>query len=319
MLSWFSIGLGLLLMTIGADVLVRGASAIARRFGLSELFIGLTLVGFGTSTPELVSSIEAARIGAAGVALGNVVGSNIVNVLLIIGIATLIAPIAVDPRAFRRDALVLAIATIAAVGIAMTGSFGRAAGGLFIAALAAYIAFALFNERVHANAPEALRHEQEAAAFARGNANIHLAFGLSVIGLILLIVGAKLLVNGAVDIATKLEISDAIIGLTVVAIGTSLPELVTSITAAMRGKSGLAMGNIVGSNIYNILGILGLTALVAPFEVSPRIQQIDIWIMLAATALVIFFARTDHHVKRWEGAVLAALFLVYISSMIASA
>ena len=311
---------GLVILTLGADILIRGASALARRFGLSELLIGLTLVGFGTSTPELVSSIEAARAGAAGIALGNVVGSNIANILLILGLSALIAPIAVEPRSFRRDAPALALATLAAIGVALTGDFGRVAGLAFLASLAGYIALAYLSERRAPAAPETQRHEAEAAALPAAPANAPLQSILLVVGgLIALIAGAKLLVTGAVDAAAALGVSDAVIGLTVVAVGTSLPELVTSVMAATRGKSDLALGNVVGSNLYNILGILGATALFAPIGVDARIIGFDIWIMLAATAALILFARTAHRVNRLEGALLFGGYGIYLAVLVATA
>lgn len=309
---------GLIILTFGADLLVRGASALARRFGLSELLIGLTLVGFGTSTPELVSSIEAARTGASGIALGNVVGSNIANILLILGLSALIAPIAVEPKSFRRDAPVLALATLAAISIAFTGEFGRIAGAVFVASLAAYIAFAYRTERAAPAAPETIRHEEEAAALPSAPEKMIFSIGFVVIGLVLLIAGAKMLVTGAVTIAGNLGVSETVIGLTVVAIGTSLPELMTSTLAALRGKSGLALGNVVGSNLYNILGILGVTALIGPLPVDPAILRIDIWVMFAATAALIVFARTSHRVNRTEGLVLVLGYVIYLGWLVYS-
>ena len=319
MLAWVSIAAGLVILTLGADLLVRGASALARRFGLSELLIGLTLVGFGTSTPELVSSIEAVRTGAPGIALGNVVGSNIANILLILGLTALFAPVAVEPKSFRRDAPALAAATIATIVFAMTGAFGRVLGIAFLFALAAYIGFAYATERRAPRAAETLRHEREAAALPAAPGNVVVSLALALAGFVALIVGARFLVTGAVDIAADFGVSDALIGLTVVAIGTSLPELATSVAAAMRGKSDLALGNVVGSNLYNILGILGATALAAPIVVDASIAAFDIWVMLAATAALILFAHTAHRISRIEGALLIAGYAVYIGVLVATA
>lgn len=314
------IAAGLALLTIGAEFLVRGAAALARRFGLSELLIGLTLVGFGTSTPELVSSIEAALSGAPDIAVGNVVGSNIANILLILGLSAAIAPVAVEPKAFRRDALALAGGTIIVVAVASGGEVGRLAGALFLIGLAAYIAYAYVTDAGAPSAPETERHEHEAAAIPDEAAlSIPRSIFYAALGLFLLAVGAKLLVGGAVTAAAILGVSETVIGLTVVAIGTSLPELFTSVIAARRGKSDLALGNVVGSNLYNILGILGATALVKPVSVSAQIIAIDNWVMVAATAVMILFAASRHRIGRWEGAVLAAAYAAYLGWLAFSA
>lgn len=318
-MAWLNVVLGLVVLTIGADLLVRGSTSLARRLGLSELLIGLTLVGFGTSTPELVSSIEAALAGAPGVAIGNVVGSNIANILLIFGLCAAIAPMAVEPKAFRRDGLALAAATMAAIAAMALGDLGRIAGGLFLLGLVAYIAIAYLTERGGRDI-EAKRHEADAAALpAAPKGGALVAVLLSIAGLALLMVGAKFLVGGAVVVAGALGVSETIIGLTVVAVGTSLPELVTSVAAALRGKSDLALGNVIGSNLYNILGILGATALIAPIPVDPRILGFDNWTMLAATAALIFFARTGHRVTRLEGGALLLAYGAYLGWLILSA
>ncbi|GAB4531602.1 MAG: calcium/sodium antiporter [Amphiplicatus sp.] len=319
MTDWISIAAGLVILTLGAELLIRGATALARRFGLSELLIGLTLVGFGTSTPELVSSVQASLLGAAGVAVGNVVGSNIANILLILALSALLAPIPSDARAFRRDAPTLAFATVLAALVALTGSYGRLAGAGFLLTLAAYIALAYVTERAAPDSPETQRHKEEAAALPTGPRSLLLDIVMAGAGLGLLMVGAKLLVAGAIAIAGALGVSDAIIGLSVVAIGTSLPELATSIMAALRGRSALALGNVVGSNIYNLLGILGVTALVAPVAVPAQIMRVDMWVMLAATAAMIFFTMTRNRIERWEGGALLAGYAAYVGWLIASA
>lgn len=309
---WLYIVAGLVLLTVGAEGLIRGASSLARRLGLSELLIGVTLVGFGTSTPELVSSVGAALAGSPGVAVGNVVGSNIANILLILGLAALIAPITVGAAGFRRDAPVLAVATLAAIGVSFTGEYGRIVGGVFLIALTGYLAWAYFTEKraVEAHLLDA-PHEKpsplaQSIAFAVG-------------GLALLIAGAKLLVTGAIGVATALNVSEALIGLTVVAVGTSLPELVTSVMASIRGKSDLALGNIVGSNIYNIFGILGATALIHPVAAPMEIVRFDNWVMLAATAALIVFALTRNRIERWEGALLTVSYIAYLAFLAATA
>ncbi|WP_425409388.1 calcium/sodium antiporter [Hyphococcus sp.] len=310
-MAWLSILSGLVLLTVGAEALIRGATGLARRLGLSELLIGLTLVGFGTSTPELVSSIEAALSGAPGIAVGNVVGSNIANILLILGLSAFISPIAVEPKSFRRDMPALVAATLVVIVVILTGSVGRYAGAAFLAAIGAYIIYAYRTERRAPLQPEAVRHEAEAAQTPSASAPAK-ALLLTVFGLALLIAGAKLLVTGSIEVALSLGVSDAVIGLTIVAIGTSLPELVTSVAAAARGKSDLALGNVVGSNLYNLLGILGATALVQPIAVPSEIIRTDIWILLLATAAMALFAWTRGKVERWEGALFTAAYIAYL-------
>jgi len=317
--DWMSIAVGLVVLTVGAELLIRGATALARRFGLSELLIGLTLVGFGTSTPELVSSVQAVMIGSPGVVVGNVVGSNIANILLILGLSAVIAPIAAEPRAFRRDAPALAMATLLTIGVAMTGEFSRLSGFLFLGALGLYIALAYVSERAAPNAPETVRHKEEAASLPQGPKSAVLDIILVIAGLAMLMLGARFLVLGAVSIASTLGVSETVIGLTIVAIGTSLPELVTSIMAALRGKSDLALGNVVGSNIYNLFGILGVTAAIAPVAAPAEIIAFDNWVMLAATAAMIFFAVTRNRIGRAEGALLTAGYAAYLGWLVIQA
>lgn len=312
MTDWYSIAGGLVLLTIGAEILIRGSTALARQLGVSDLLIGLTLVGFGTSTPELVSSVQAALIGSPGVAVGNVVGSNIANVLLILGLSAAIAPFAVDQRAIRRDGFVCLVATIAAIAVSMTGEFTRAAGLAFLAAIAAYILFAFLSERRQPDSPLAEQHVAEAAK-VQGPKGIVLDLVLAAGGLALLVLGAKLLVTGSIGIAADLGVSETVIGLTVVAVGTSLPELVTSIMAAARGKSALAIGNVVGSNIYNIFGILGVTAAIHPVAAPAEIIRFDNWVMLGATLLMLYFAMSKGRLARSEGVMLALGYALYIS------
>lgn len=316
--DWIAIAGGLVLLTIGAELLIRGATALARQFGVSELLIGLTLIGFGTSMPELVSSVQAALTGSPGVAVGNVVGSNIVNILFILGLSAAIAPFAVDQKAFRRDGFVCLVATLAAIGVSMTGEFGRIAGYTFLAAIALYVIFAFISERRHPDSPQAEKHAADAAR-VQGPKAIWLDIVMAVGGLALLVGGAKFLVTGAINVAGSLGISETVIGLTVVAIGTSLPELVTSVMAAFRGKSGLALGNVVGSNIYNLFGILGVTAVIHPVKAPAEIVAFDNWVMLGATVLMIFFVTTKSRLSRAEGVLMAVAYALYIIWLVVNA
>jgi cation:H+ antiporter len=301
-------GLGLLIL--GGELLVRGAAGFALRLGVSPLLIGLTVVGFGTSTPELVTSLEAAFKGSPGIAIGNVVGSNTANVLLILGIAALLAPIPVERRAFLRDGTVAAAAALACLAVVLAGSLERLSGLLLVSLLAAYIAYAAWRERRPAGAEDPLRE-------ARRSMGVPLALGLALGGLTITIVGARLLVDAAIGLAQVAGVSDTVIGLTVVAVGTSLPEVATSLVAAYRRAPEIAFGNIVGSNIYNVLGILGMTALVHPIPVPPEIIAFDIWVMLAAALALTAAAITGWRVTRREGAALLGAYGLYIGMLAA--
>jgi cation:H+ antiporter len=279
------------------------------------MVIGLTLVGFGTSAPELVTSLQAASIGSPGIAVGNVVGSNIGNILLILGIAASMGVIAVDKKAFRRDGLVLALASLAALGVVLSGEMNRTAGGLLFAMLIGYLAFTLISERRRPQAADVYAAEADLPA---PMATIP-ALLTTVAGLAGTILAAKALVTGSVGIASAMGLSETLIGLTIVAIGTSMPELVTSVIAMRKGEGDVAFGNVVGSNIFNILGILGITALVSPLTVPPEILRLDIWVMLAATAALIVVAMTGWRITRGEGAVLVAGYLAYLGVLIAGA
>lgn len=304
-----NIVLGLVLLFAGAELLVGGSVAVARRLGISPLLIGLTLVGFGTSTPELVTSLEAAFRGSPGIAVGNVVGSNIANILLILGVAALITPIATSPRAFRRDAVALLGSAILLAVAVLPGRIGPAVGVVFLSLLLAYIGVAYLGERRGGAA-----RPDDAADPASGTVRaLPVALFLVAAGIAMTIAGAYLLVDGALDLAQTAGISETVVGLTIVAVGTSLPELATSVVAAFRRQGDIAFGNVLGSNIYNIFGILGVTALVHPLAIPSRIVQVDIWIMLAATILLIVFAVTGRRLSRGEGAAFLVIYAAYVA------
>ncbi len=307
---WLILLAGLVLLLVGGELLVRGSVAVASRLGVSPLLIGLTLVGFGTSTPELVASLQAAHLGAPGIAIGNVVGSNIANILLILGISAIILPVATTKEAFRRDGSVLVAASLIMVAVVLTGTLGRLAGSFFLGLLAAYTIYSYSNEqRRFAAGPAA------AAAAAEAPHGISLGAGLAlaVCGIAGVVFGAGLLVDAAIEIARELGLSEVVIGLTLVAVGTSLPELVTSVVAAIRRQGDVAFGNIVGSNIFNILGIAGATAVYVPLAVPPEIAALDIWVMLAAAIILVVFAVTGWRVNRWEGGLLLAGYAAYLA------
>ncbi len=302
---------GLILLAVGGDILVRGAVAIAGWLGVSPLLAGLTIVGFGTSTPELVTSLFAAFDGAPGIAVGNVVGSNIANILLILGISALVLPLAIEPSAFRRDGTALGLATLACLAAVLIGVLSRPVGFILLALLVVYIVWAYRSERLTPDA-EGAKHEHIAKDAGSAGTTLPVAVGLAVLGIAGTILGARLLVDGAIDIARDFGIGETIIGLTVVAVGTSLPELVACVIAALRRHADVAIGNVVGSNIYNILGILGVTAVVRPIDIPAQIAAFDIWVLLAATALLGLFLRTGWTLKRWEGGLFLALYAGYI-------
>lgn len=310
---------GLALLALGGELLVRGAVRVAERLGVSPLLIGLTLVGFGTSTPELVASLQASLAGSPGIAVGNIVGSNTANVLVILGLAALLCPVAVSSRALGRDGLV-GVAT--ALALALLGVFwalDRWAGAVFVAALGLYLWSAWRQESVATTDHGAAFDRAEAFDAARprhGQASpaapLWRPLLVAAAGLACVVGGGGLLVEGAVGLARALAVSEAVIGLTIVAVGTSMPELVTSLVAAMRRQGEVALGNVLGSNIYNVLGIGGAVGLVAPTPIPAEIAHFDAWVMVAASVLLLLVARTGWRVGRREGAGLLAAYGAYL-------
>ena len=317
MTAIFLVFIGLLGLIAGGELLVRGAVSAARSFGISPMVIGVTLVGFGTSTPELVTSLQAALSGSSGIAIGNVVGSNIANVLLILGIAALIAPIKVDPRAFRRDGAVVAAATLLCLGGVLMGEIDRLTGAGFVAALAVYLGFTLWSEKQPGGAQAATVYENEADAVAGPQTSAGVSFLIALAGLVITILGARFLVSGAVSLAEAAGISETVIGLTIVAVGTSMPELVTSVIAVRKGQGDVALGNILGSNIFNILGILGVTVLVQPMIVPSQIAALDIWVLCATTLVLVVFARSGWTISRREGGLFVMAYAAYLAVLLA--
>jgi cation:H+ antiporter len=317
---WLPLLGGLFLLIAGGELLVRGAVGVAERLGVSPLVIGLTLVGFGTSTPELVTSVQAALAGSPGIAYGNVVGSNIANVLLILGIAALIAPIAVASSALKRDGVVMLAAAIAFAALALTVPLGRTVGLIFIAGLVSYIVLAFRQERTAgaghgAVAEKARALEQVDPALAPGatpGPSLWVGLGLAVLGLGLVVLGGKFLVDGAISLARGFGISETVIGLTIVALGTSMPELVTSVVAGLKKQGDVAFGNIVGSNIYNVLGIAGFTAAIAPGAVPAEIARFDAPVMVAVSVVLLLVAYTGLRVSRREGLALLLGYGAYV-------
>lgn len=305
------IAAGFLLLLLGGEFLVRGSVALARDLGVSMLVIGLVFVGFGTSTPELATSVDAALAGSAGIAVGNVVGSNIANTFLVLGVTAVIYPIACDPKAFRHDAPMLGIATIVCVGFALSGEFGRLTGVVFLAILLGFASFVYRAEGRQRDEATVL-HEQEASLAEPAPRSTWIAVLMAGGGIALIVVGADLMVDGSIDLARLFGIPETIIGLTIVSLGSSLPELTTSVMAALRRQTDLALGNIIGSNLFNILGILGVTAVVVPIPVPPNVLVYDLWILLASMVLLTVFGMTDWKISRREGVVFLACYVGYL-------
>lgn len=303
--------LGLVFLVAGAEALVKGASFLASAVGVSPLVIGLTVVSFGTSAPELAVSVNAALNDQADIAVGNVVGSNIFNVLFILGLSAIIVPLIVNQQLVRFDVPLMIVASAVTWLMSLDGSISRFDGLLLFAGIIGYTAMTVIAGRRIERQERAKKKEEESNAPASEKSTGKLAtnIGLIIVGLALLILGSKWLVDGAVALATTMGLSPLVIGLTIVAAGTSLPEVATSVMAAVRGQRDIAVGNVVGSNIFNLLGILGLTAVIAPsgVPVNPALLSMDIPFMVAVAiaCLPIFF--TGHVIARWEG----ILFLLY--------
>ncbi len=309
LLPWIFTAAGIVLLFLGGEALVRGAVALAGRLGVSPLVVGLTVVGFGTSAPELVVSVGAALDGVPDLAVGNVVGSNIANILLILGVSAAVTPLAVQAQVFRRDGMIMLAASVLLLILAQTGAIERWAGVVLFAGLVGFLAYAYRAGRRDAAAAAAYAAEAEEVAEAGLSTGRAVAY--AAIGIAVLVGGAQLLVSGAGDIARAFGVPEAIIGLTLVAFGTSLPELATSVVAALRKHTDVAVGNVVGSNIFNILGILGVTAMVSPLPVAERMARADIWIMLGVAVAAMVALRTGWRVSRGEGIVALAAYAGY--------
>ena len=293
---------GLIGLFFGGEALVRGSVGIARRMAIPPLLIGLTVVGFGTSTPELLVSVDAALRGAPDIAIGNIVGSNIANMLLIVGVTCLVWPIAVSGSTLRRDTAVMVIGVLALVPIFAIGEMGRFAGGLLVTGLASYLIWAYLQPG------DAAVEDIDAPPPVSALVSVLWVVG----GLVVLMFGARFLVDGSVSIARGFGVSEAFIGLTIVAVGTSLPELATSVIAAFRRQSEIAIGNIVGSNIFNVLGILGITALIKPIPVADRFLNFDLPIMIMVSLILTILLLTRPVIGRKVGLAGLAGYAVYV-------
>jgi cation:H+ antiporter len=322
---------GLVVLVVGGEVLVRGAGGLARAMGMSSLVVGLTVVAFATSAPELAVTVDAVLAGTPGLAVGNVVGSNIANVLLVLGLAALLLPLAVRSQLVRADIPVMVALSVVTLLFALDGGFSRLDGAVLFTSLVVYlvaaVTFARRRARTQATAVAATddgaARGQQAAAGGRtttgegepGTAHRRplVDLGLVVVGVALLVVGARWLVRGATDVAATFGVSDLVIGLTVVALGTSLPEIATSVVAAVRGERDMAVGNVVGSCLFNLGAVLGLAALLAPdgVPVADAAVAFDIPFMVAVALALVPIAFTGFTVARWEGALFVAYYIAY--------
>lgn len=313
MIHLFWLFVGLVLLTVGGESLVRGALAAAKRMGVSPLLAGLVIVGFGTSSPELVVSLQAAISGQADIAIGNVVGSNIANILLILGISAMIMPLVTHIQCLRRDGLTMLAATLIFIGLASFGGLSRIEGILMLLCLAGYLVWAYRTERE--DSPEAQLHKAEADEIEVMPMSLPMVLLSTIGGLAMLILGANRFLLGAVGLGETLGVPEAIIGLTVVAVGTSLPEMAVSIIAAIRKHADVAVGNIIGSNIFNILCILGISSIITPLPLQGRLLHIDQFVMLAVAVILLLFLFFGLRLSRLKGLLLVIGYIVYIAAM----
>lgn len=291
---------GLVLLFLGGEFLVRGSVSIARHLGLSSLLIGIVIVGFGTSMPELLVSVKAVLTGSSDIALGNVVGSNIANTLLILAVASLLTPIRVYQRSALRDALIMTLAATLLFGLVQSETIGRVSGVAMLLLLVVYLTGSYWLER-----------QQEAAECQDISLRPWLAGITAICGVALLAVGADLLVTGAASIARDFGVPEAVIGLTLVAVGTSLPELAAAIVAAIRKHPDVVLGNVMGSNIFNVLGILGTTAVITPIEISARFRTFDVPLMLSILVALWVMLLTVKAIPRTVGLIMLAGYAAY--------
>jgi cation:H+ antiporter len=319
-MTFVFLALGLIALVAGASLLVRGAAKLAISFGISPLVVGLTVVAFGTSAPETAVSVGAVLQGNSDIAVGNVVGSNIFNVLFILGVAALITPLVIDRQLVRQEVPIMIGASLLIAIMSLDGGIGRFEAALLLGLLVAYTGYLIVQSRRSGN--EA--HKVDLAALplaSRWDRHWSVQVLLVVAGLVLLVVGADWLVDSAVAFARALGVSDLVIGLTIVAAGTSLPEVATSVVATLRGERDIAVGNVVGSNTFNILGCLGASGLIAPggLVVAPPLLAFDLWVMLATAVACFPIFITGRQIARWEGSLFLLYYVAYTVFLILAA
>ncbi len=309
---------GLVFLVVGGELLVRGASRLAALAGISPLVIGLTVVAFGTSAPELAVSLKASLAGQADIAVGNVVGSNIFNVLFILGMSAMICPLVVSSRLIRLDVPLMIVASIAALMLGLDGAIGRIEGGLFFTGILVYTGWSIFQSRKETAAVQQEFGREYSDKPPASPMAIVIQLVLIVGGLVALTFGARWLVAGAIDVARFLGMDELLIGLTIIAAGTSLPVVAASVLASIRRERDIAVGNVIGSNIFNILCVLGLSAAVSPggVEVSTTAIRLDMPVMVAVAIACLPILYTGHVIARWEGALFFGYYWVYLAYLI---
>ena len=322
-LTIVSLVVGTVCLVFGAEWLVRGASTVATKLGVAPIVVGLTVVAFGTSAPELAVSVSGAISGNADVAIGNVVGSNTFNILFILGLSAAISGLFIEQRLLKLDIPLLIVISLVIYVLILDDSVSRLEGAVLFAGIIAYTVWLLRGARTPESPGVSAEYEQavnqvEAPTFRK---SLGFQVGLIIAGLALLVLGSRLLVDSATEIASALGVSDLVIGLTVVAAGTSLPELATSVMAAIRGQRDIAVGNVVGSNIFNLLSVLGASAVVSSdgVAVNREVIRLDFPVMLAATIVLLPICWNGFKVKRWEGIMLAVFYVAYVAYLVMEA
>lgn len=322
MFDWLDLGkvvLGLVLLYYGAEWLVRGASALAIRFGISPLAVGLTVVAFGTSAPELVVSIKANLDGQGGMALGNVLGSNVCNICLVLGVAAVIFPIAIHRQVIRREMPILLVATVVFAWMMRDGIVGRIEALILAVGIVYYVVSSLLLARKEPDAelPEELSPEVLAAAKDTGLKRVLIDVSLVVVGCVLLVFGADMMVDGGENIARAMGVSEAVIGLTLFAFGTSLPELATSVVGALKKQGDIIVGNAVGSCVFNILAVVGISGIISPLR-ADGVTEIHVMVMLVSAFILLPMMWHRMRLDRWEGALLTSGYVAFVAWLIAA-
>ena len=309
---------GLIILILGAEALVRGASKIAAALGISSVVIGLTVVAFGTSSPELAVCLQSVFKGQPDIALGNAVGSNILNILFILGLASLITPLVVEKQLIKRDVPLMILVSVVLLLFGLNGSIGRVEGLILFVGLIIYLYYIITYSRKESKKFRELRKLEEDVKTHHGFKTWFIDIGLVSAGLVMLVVGSDLMLESAITIARAFGISELIIGLTLIAVGTSLPEVFTSIVASLHGEKDIAVGNLVGSNIFNIMAIIGLTGIFAPngIRVLPDALSFDIPVMIGVAVICFPIFYTQRMVSRWEGALLLLYYIIYSAFLI---
>lgn len=315
--------LGLGILVAGGELMVRGSADLAAALGVPSIVIGLTVVAFGTSAPELAVSLNAAFQGNANISISNVVGSNIFNVLLILGVSALITPLLIHSQMIKREVPILIFVTALFFGFSYDQSITTIEGWVLFLGIIAYTSWVVYESLQHRKANKELekQSEQEFGGPEHTKSSIPKSIMITVIGLALIMLGAEWLVDGAIGMAQALGVSDTVIGLTIVAAGTSLPEVVASVMAAIKGERDIAVGNVIGSNLYNILSIVGLSAIIVPsgLSVDPSMLQFDYWVVLGAAVLCWPFFKTGNELSRWEGFVFFGGYVAYTTFVVMKA